>query len=57
MKQNYRKVDLYKWSGGDLFKSYIDNMRIVMSLSVDIDVTKLIEFTKNNNLKFYLCMI
>lgn len=57
MKQNYRKVDLNKWSRGDLFKSYIDNMRIVMSLSVDIDVTKLIEFTKNNNLKFYPCMI
>ena len=32
-------------------KSYIDNMRIVMSLTVDVDVTKLIKFTKNNGVK------
>lgn len=32
-------------------------MRIVMSLTVDVDVTKLIKFTKNNGLKFYPTMI
>ena len=40
-----------------LFKSYIENMRIVMSLTVEIDVTNLIEFSKRNNLKFYPSMI
>lgn len=57
MKQNYTRIDLNEWSRGKLFKSYIDNMRIVMSLTVDIDVTRLIEYTKINDLKFYPSMI
>lgn len=57
MKESYTHVNLDQWKRGELFTSYIDNMRIVMSLTVDIDVTKLITFTKNNNLKFYPSMI
>lgn len=57
MEPNYTMIDIKKWSRGKLFKSYIDNLRIVMSLTVDIDVTKLIEFSKSNNLKFYPSMI
>ena len=29
MKQNYTKINLDEWNRGKLFKSYIDNMRIV----------------------------
>lgn len=36
----YTKIDLKKWKRGNLFKFYIDNMRMVMSLTVDIDVTR-----------------
>jgi len=36
------KIDLKAWSRGDLFRSCIDNMRIVMSLTVDVDVTNLL---------------
>lgn len=57
MKESYTQVNLNEWSRGNLFKSYIDNMRIVMSLTVDIDVTKLITFVKKNDLKFYPTMI
>lgn len=57
MEPNYTIVDFNSQSRGKLFKSYIDNMRIVMSLTVDIDVTKLIEFSKSNDLKFYPTMI
>lgn len=46
MEMSYKKIDLNEWSRGKLFKSYIDNMRIVMSLTVEIDVTNLIEFSK-----------
>lgn len=53
----YTKIDLKKWKRGNLFKFYIDNMRMVMSLTVDIDVTQLIEYIKKNNLKFYPCMM
>ena len=57
MEMSYTKIDLNEWSRGKLFKSYIENMRIVMSLTVEIDVTNLIEFSKRNNLKFYPYMI
>lgn len=57
MEYTYTKVDLEKWSRGKLFKSYIDNMRIVMSLTVDIDVARLLEYSKSKGLKFYPSMI
>lgn len=57
MKENYTQVNINEWSRGNLFKSYMENMRIVMSLTVDIDVTNLITFIKNNHLKFYPSMI
>lgn len=43
---NYKKVGLNKWKRGNLFKYYIDNMRIVMSLTVDIDVAPLLYIQK-----------
>ncbi len=54
---NYKIVDLSAWSRGDLFRFYMDQMRIVMSLTVDIDVTPLVRFSKKNRLKFYPSMI
>lgn len=53
----YTKVDLNTWKRRDLFKFYIDNMRIVMNLTVDIDVAPLIAYTRKNNLKFYPFML
>ena len=54
---NYTKVDIDKWSRGSLFQFYIEKMRIVMSLTVDINVAPLITYTKKNDLKFYPAMI
>lgn len=54
---NYIVVDLNTWKRGKLFQFYIDKMRIVMSLTVDIDVTNLITYAKNNNLSFYSSMM
>lgn len=53
----YTKVDLDTWSRGDLFRFYIDHMRIVMSLTVDIDVAPLLAYTKKKDLKFYPAML
>ena len=57
MEYRFTKVDLDEWKRGKLFKRYIDDMRIVMSLTVNIDVTRLIAFSKRNHLKFYPSMI
>ena len=54
MKQNYTKINLDEWNRGKLFKSYIDNMRIVMQLDLlTLDVTNLIKFTKNNGVNSF----
>lgn len=57
METKYTKIDFNQWTRGELFQSYINNMRIVMSLTVVVDVTNLIQFVKSSNLKFYPVMI
>ena len=42
---NYKTIDLNTWDRGKLFTFYIEKMRIVMSLTMDIDVTPLVRFT------------
>ncbi len=54
---NYEIIDLNKWSRGKLFQLYMDKMRLVMSLTVDIDVTNLKTFSKENNISFFALML
>lgn len=54
---NYTLVNLNEWGRGSLFKFYIDKMRIVMSLTADVNVTKLRAYSKKNNLNFYPLML
>ena len=54
---NFTTIDLDKWNRGNLFRFYIEKMRIVMSLTVDIDVTNLKIFSKKNDISFYSLML
>lgn len=54
---NYTRINLKEWSRGDLFQFYIDKMRIVMSLTVDVDVTNLKAYSKKHHLDFYPLMV
>ena len=54
---NYTKIVLEEWNRGSLFWFYIEKMRIVMSLTVDIDVAPLCAYAKRKGLKFYPAMI
>ena len=54
---NYTKIDLDRWQRGDLFHFYIDQMRIVMSLTVDINIAPLLAYAHTRGLKFYPCML
>ena len=54
---NYTMIDLNEWSRGNLFQFYIDNMRIVMSLTVDIDVANLKLYSKKTGIPFYPLML
>ena len=53
----YETVNLNTWKRGNLFRFYIDNLRNVMSMTVDIDATALIEFVHAHGLKFYPTMM
>ena len=53
----YQKINLSTWDRGELFAFYIEKMRIVMSLTVDVDVAPLAAFVHQNGLKFYPAMI
>ncbi len=53
----YTTIDINKWNRGNLFRFYIDKMRIVMSLTVDIDVTSLKTYSKKNDIGFYPLML
>lgn len=54
---NYVTINLNEWSRGELFQFYIDKMRIVMSLTVDMDVTNLKAYSKEKNIGFYPLML
>lgn len=53
----YTTIDLKTWDRGNLFQFYIDKMRIVMSLTVDIDVTNLKIYAKKKDVDFYPLML
>ena len=57
MVMNYTTIDLNNWNRGKLFQFYVDNMRIVMSLTVDIDVTNLKAYSKKTEIGFYPLML
>lgn len=54
---NYTPINLNEWSRGSLFRFYIDKMRIVMSLTVDVNVTNLKAYSKEHRLDFYPLMV
>ena len=54
---NYTTVDLSKWGRGKLFQFYIDKMKIVMSLTVDINVTNLKIYSEKTGIGFYPLML
>ena len=53
----YEVVNIDTWERGNLFRFYIDNLRNVMSMTVDMNVTNLIEYIHIHRLKFYPSMM
>lgn len=54
---NYTVIDLNEWSRGSLFRFYIEKMRMVMSLTVDVDVTNLKAYSDKSKIDFYSLML
>jgi chloramphenicol O-acetyltransferase type A len=54
---NYTTINLNEWSRGNLFRFYIEKMRIVMSLTVDVDVANLKLYSMKRGIPFYPSML
>ena len=54
---NYRKIDIDTWERRDLFKLYTTDLKIVMNMTVDVDVTALVRYVKSRGMRFYPTMI
>ncbi len=54
---NYKVINFENFERKDLFKLYTTDLKIVMNLTVEMDVTNLVNFVKQNGYKFYPCMI
>lgn len=53
----YKEIDLDAWDRGTVFRFFIEKLRNVMSMTVDIDVAPLVAFVKARGLKFYPTMM
>jgi len=51
------EINLDTWDRGKLFRFFSDDLRNVMSMTVDIDVTPLKKYVEAHGLKFYPTMI
>ena len=54
---NYKKIDLASWERRDIYKMYTTTLKIVMNMTVDMDVTPLVAYAKEKGLKFYPVMM
>lgn len=54
---NYTEIDVDSWERKDLFNLYTTDLKIVMNMTVDVDITSLLAEVKNNGLRFYPTMI
>jgi chloramphenicol O-acetyltransferase type A len=54
---NYTKIDIENWERRDLFRLYTTDLKLVMNATVDIDVTNLIRYKREHNLRFYPLMM
>lgn len=52
-----KKIDLEKWPRKDLFEHFIKDVRCVITITAEIEITKLINFCNENGLKFYPAML
>lgn len=53
----YAVVDMTEWKRSEIFNHYIGQERAVMSMTVDVNVAPLVEYARENGLKFHPCML
>ena len=54
---NYRKIDIATWQRRDLYTLYTTDLKIVMNMTVKVDVTRLVAYARERGMKFYPVMM
>ncbi len=54
---NFKKINMETWNRADVFRHFIDDVRCVMSLTVDMDITDFLCRLHQKNYKFYPTMM
>lgn len=49
----FNRINMNTWSRKDVFKHFIKDVKCVMSLTADVDVTELVKMCKKEKLRFY----
>lgn len=50
---NFNLIDMNAWSRKDVFNHFIKDVKCVITLTADVDVTELLKICKKNGLNFY----
>lgn len=53
----FQKLNMETWERADIFRHFIDDLRCVMSMTADIDVTALVQTAHERSLRFYPTMM
>lgn len=54
---HFRKLDMETWERAPIYRHFIDDLRCVMSLTVEIDVTDFLRTLQGRDCRFYPSMI
>lgn len=49
----YQKISMEQWPRAVMFRHYINNLRCVISVTADVDVTDVLSFCKKSGQRFY----
>ncbi len=50
---NYKKIAMEKWQRAGIFRHFIDDVRCVVCITADMDVTEVLAFCKAGQYRFY----
>lgn len=53
----FEKINMETWNRADVFLHFIDDVRCVISLTVDVDITDFLCRLHQKNYKFYPAMM
>ena len=54
---NFKKIDMETWERRDLYRFYMEKLKITMNMTVTVDVTHALAFTREQGLSFHAVMM